>query len=96
MEGSNKYKQKLEDFYLRQFRETFSSEELLFLKLLYESVLTEKGYRSHEQKTEEKLIKLMKRLVAKGYFHSFANISRIKDNILAKSRKSLTANRYVC
>ena len=29
----------------------------------------------------------MKRLVAKGYFHSFANISRIKDNI--KTIKSL-------
>ncbi len=80
---------------LKMFRENFSAEEILFLKLLYESISIEK-VRFDEQKTEEKLIRLMKRMVAKGYFHSFANISRVKDNILAKSRKTLFSSRYVC
>lgn len=80
---------------LKGLRENFSAEEILFLKLLYESISNDK-VTIGEQKTEEKLKRLMKRMVATGYFHSFANICRVKDNILAKSRNNFLSHRYVC
>tara|TARA_R100001463_G_scaffold87291_1_gene141969 strand:+ start:986 stop:1270 length:285 start_codon:yes stop_codon:yes gene_type:complete len=73
-----------EDHSLKTIRERFNSEELLFLTLLAESVNDRDSSRVN-QKPDEKLKEMLLGFVSRGYFNSYKNAIRIKDNILEKS-----------